>query len=138
VYRIIPDTTVSDQIAVLPTEALPRLAEVLATLELAPWNGRPHHEDNPTAAVRRWTFGPTTPATSSTSSSTTNGKSTSSSSNGSTPTVPDITTPNTRGHALSVDPCRSVGRGGPIRWNRDCSRSPHYPELVTSACIPAA
>jgi hypothetical protein len=58
VYRIIPDTTVSDQITALPTEALPHLAEVLTTLELTPWNGRPHHEDNPTGAVRRWTFGP--------------------------------------------------------------------------------
>ena len=57
-YRIIPDTTVSDQIAALPTEALPHLAEVLATLELTPWNGRPQHEDNPTGTVRRWTFGP--------------------------------------------------------------------------------
>ena len=57
-YRIIPDTTVSDQITALPDEALPHLAEVLATLELTPWNGRPHHEDNPTGAVRRWTFGP--------------------------------------------------------------------------------
>ena len=39
-YRIIPDTTVSNQIATLPTEALPHPAEVLAILELTPWNGR--------------------------------------------------------------------------------------------------
>jgi hypothetical protein len=58
VYRIVPDTTVSDQIAALPAQALPLLAEVLAALELTPWNGRPHHEDNPAGAVRRWTFGP--------------------------------------------------------------------------------
>jgi hypothetical protein len=58
VYRIIPDTPVSDQIAALPAQALPHLAAVLATLELTPWNGRPHHEDNPTGAVRRWTFSP--------------------------------------------------------------------------------
>ncbi|MFL6121382.1 hypothetical protein [Actinophytocola sp.] len=48
----------SDQITTLPTEALPHLAEVLATLELTPWNGKPHHEDNSTGAVRHWTFGP--------------------------------------------------------------------------------
>jgi hypothetical protein len=33
VYRIIPDTTVSDQITALPTDALPHLTEVLATLD---------------------------------------------------------------------------------------------------------
>jgi hypothetical protein len=58
VYRIVPDTAVSEQIAALPAEALAHLAGVLATLELTPWNGRPHHEDNPAGAVRRWTFGP--------------------------------------------------------------------------------
>ena len=48
----------SEQITALPAQALPHLGEVLAALELTPWNGRPHHEDNPTGAVRRWTFGP--------------------------------------------------------------------------------
>lgn len=57
-YRIVPDTAVPEQIAALPAQALPHLAEVLATLELTPWHGRPHHEDNPAGAVRRWTFGP--------------------------------------------------------------------------------
>lgn len=81
--RIIPDTTVSDQISALPGEALPHLAEVLAALELTPWNGRPHHEDNPTGAVRRWTFGPHHAGHVIYLISTTSAKSTSSSSNGS-------------------------------------------------------
>jgi hypothetical protein len=33
-------------------------AEVLTTLELKPWNGRPQHTGNPDGAVRRWSFGP--------------------------------------------------------------------------------
>jgi hypothetical protein len=58
VYKIVPDTAVSEQVAALPAEALPGFADVLATLELAPWNGQPQHADNPDSAVRRWTFGP--------------------------------------------------------------------------------
>ena len=57
-YRIIPDAAVSEQVAALPIEVLPGYAEVLTVLQLKPWNGRPQHEDNPDAAVRRWTFGP--------------------------------------------------------------------------------
>lgn len=57
-YRIVPDTSVSDQVAALPTEALVGFAEVLEVLQLTPWNGRPQHQANPNAPVRRWTFGP--------------------------------------------------------------------------------
>lgn len=57
-YRVIPDVAASEQVAALPTEALSSFAEVLATLQVAPWNGRAQHEDNPDGAVRRWTFGP--------------------------------------------------------------------------------
>jgi hypothetical protein len=58
VYRIIPDTVVSEQVAALPAEALASYAEVLEVLELTPWNGRPQHPANPNAPVRRWAFGP--------------------------------------------------------------------------------
>jgi hypothetical protein len=58
VYRIIPDTAVSEQVAALPAEALASYAKVLEILQLTPWNGRPHHPANPDAPVRRWAFGP--------------------------------------------------------------------------------
>lgn len=57
-YRIIPDTAVSEQVAALPVEALVGYAEVLEVLQLTPWNGPPQHEANPEAPVRRWAFGP--------------------------------------------------------------------------------
>ncbi|MFI9385979.1 hypothetical protein [Kutzneria sp. NPDC052558] len=57
-YRldIYPDA--EEQIEALPREALPGLTEVYNVLELTPWNGDPHHKDNPGAAMRRWKFGP--------------------------------------------------------------------------------
>jgi hypothetical protein len=58
VYRIIPDTAVSEQGAALPTEALASYATVLEVLQLTPWNGQPQHPANPDAPVRRWAFGP--------------------------------------------------------------------------------
>lgn len=57
-YRIVPDTAVSDQVAALPAETLAGYAEVLEILQLTPWNGRPQHPANPDAPVRRWVFGP--------------------------------------------------------------------------------
>jgi hypothetical protein len=45
------------QVAALPADALDAYAEALKVLQLAPWNGRPLHENNPEGAVRRWTFG---------------------------------------------------------------------------------
>ena len=57
-YRIVPDAAAAEQVAALPAKALASFAEVLAALQLAPWNGRPQHEDNPDGAVRRWAFGP--------------------------------------------------------------------------------
>ena len=56
-YRIIPDPEVLAQVTALPDQALAAYAELLDTLELTPWNGRPQHEANPDGAVRRWTFG---------------------------------------------------------------------------------
>jgi hypothetical protein len=58
VYRIVPDGATMQQVAALPDEALDSYAEVLAVLELEPWNGQPQHQDNPDGAVRRWHFGP--------------------------------------------------------------------------------
>ncbi|MGH3867999.1 MAG: hypothetical protein ACRDQ4_18115 [Pseudonocardiaceae bacterium] len=56
-YRVITYPEATDQIAALPAEALDGYAEVLSTLELQPWSGRPQHEDNPEGEVRRWMFG---------------------------------------------------------------------------------
>ena len=57
-YRIIPDAAVSEQVAALPAEILASYVEVLAVLQLTPWNGCPQHSANPDAPVRRWAFGP--------------------------------------------------------------------------------
>ncbi len=54
-YRIVPDTAVSEQVAALPDDVLAGYAEVLEVLQLTPWNGRSQHPDAP---VRRWVFGP--------------------------------------------------------------------------------
>jgi hypothetical protein len=59
VYRIVTDSTVLDQLAALPTGALPYYAEVLDVLELAPWNGRPYNEDKPDVPMRELVFGAT-------------------------------------------------------------------------------
>jgi hypothetical protein len=57
VYRIVPDPTTIQQVAALPVETLDAYAELLAVIQLVPWNGTPQHEDNPEGAVRRWKFG---------------------------------------------------------------------------------
>lgn len=57
-YRIVPDDGVTEQAAALPDEAVAAYLAVLDVLEVAPWNGEPHHGDNPSGAVRRWNFGP--------------------------------------------------------------------------------
>ncbi|MGH3927362.1 MAG: hypothetical protein ACRDTT_31610 [Pseudonocardiaceae bacterium] len=46
-YRIVPDTAVSEQVAALPAEPLVSYVEVLEVLQLTPWNGRPQHAANP-------------------------------------------------------------------------------------------
>jgi hypothetical protein len=61
VYRIVPDTAVSGQVAALPAEVLAGYAEVLEVLQLTPRKGRPQHPANPAspdAPVRRWAFSP--------------------------------------------------------------------------------
>jgi hypothetical protein len=47
VYRIVPDTAVSGQVAALPAEVLAGYAEVLKVLQLTPRNGRPQHPGQP-------------------------------------------------------------------------------------------
>ncbi|MFI6883838.1 hypothetical protein [Streptosporangium canum] len=48
----------ADQVAALPKEVLPALAEVFALLEVQPWAGRSLNPDrNPDAAVRTHPFG---------------------------------------------------------------------------------
>lgn len=49
-YRVVPDAASLEQVAALPVEALSAYAEVLAVLELQPWNGRPNTR---TTLVRR-------------------------------------------------------------------------------------
>lgn len=55
-YRIVPDDATLQQVAAL--QAVSAYADVLAAVELTPWNGPPHHEANQDGAVRRWSFGP--------------------------------------------------------------------------------
>jgi hypothetical protein len=57
-YRIVPEAATFPQVAALPGEALAAYAELLATLQVAPWNGPSLHTANPAGAVRRWAFGP--------------------------------------------------------------------------------
>jgi hypothetical protein len=56
-YEIDIDLQAQDDIAALPTMALPALAEAMTVLELTPWNGRPINPDNPDDAVRTFAFG---------------------------------------------------------------------------------
>jgi hypothetical protein len=56
-YRIRTDRSARDQIAALSDDALESYAQVLGVLELVPWHGRPHNEDNPKGAVRQLLFG---------------------------------------------------------------------------------
>ena len=56
-YSLDLDPLAEQQIAALPQSALSALAEVLAVLELVPWNGLPINEANPEGAVRQLTFG---------------------------------------------------------------------------------
>jgi len=57
VYRIRNHPEASGQIAALPDEALEAYAQVLGVLELVPWNGMPHNNDNPDGSMRQVVFG---------------------------------------------------------------------------------
>lgn len=56
-YRVIPDDAVFEQVAALPTEALPFYAEALTVLHVAPGNGRPDNADYPERPMREPVFG---------------------------------------------------------------------------------
>jgi hypothetical protein len=58
VYRIVIYPEASDQIAELPPHLLRDYDQALDAAAAAPWDGAPHHKDNPSAEVRRWLFGP--------------------------------------------------------------------------------
>jgi hypothetical protein len=58
VYDVTTDEQSQPQIEALPTDALAPFAEARATLELAPWNGRPYHPRQPDSPMRTLTFGP--------------------------------------------------------------------------------
>jgi hypothetical protein len=57
-YRIRTDLVAREQIAALPDDALEPYAQVLGVLELVPWAGHAHHNDNPKGALRQLMFGP--------------------------------------------------------------------------------
>jgi hypothetical protein len=57
VYRVITDSAVLDQLAALPTSALPYYVEALVVLELTPANGRLYNADNPDRPMRELVFG---------------------------------------------------------------------------------
>ncbi len=47
-----------DQIAALPVEALPLIADAFSVLELVPHNGRPYNANLPDGPMRELMFGP--------------------------------------------------------------------------------
>jgi hypothetical protein len=57
-YEILPETR--DQVDGLPITALPFYAELIAFLELTPWDAHPYRDDNPDGNLRKIVFGPTT------------------------------------------------------------------------------
>jgi hypothetical protein len=57
VYRLVHTPEAVDQLEALPPEALTPYAELIAMLELTPWNGESQNKANPSGAVRRWVFG---------------------------------------------------------------------------------
>lgn len=57
-YRVIVYPEAAQQIAELPLQLLGDYAHALDAAAAAPWDGAPHHKDNPDAEVRRGLFGP--------------------------------------------------------------------------------
>ncbi|ONI73398.1 hypothetical protein ALI144C_46715 [Actinosynnema sp. ALI-1.44] len=54
-YEILPEAR--DQVDGLPTAALPYYAELIAFLELTPWDALPYRDDNPDGNLRKVLFG---------------------------------------------------------------------------------
>jgi hypothetical protein len=58
VYRVVTDDEVQQQLAALPADALPFVAELRTLLEVDPWAGDPVNDQNPDGPVRVLPFGP--------------------------------------------------------------------------------
>jgi hypothetical protein len=56
-YKIDIDPEARGHVLAMPRELLTAFGEVMATLELAPWNGVPFAEGNPEGSVRQVVFG---------------------------------------------------------------------------------
>ncbi len=54
-YEIVADAL--EQVDGLPAAALTDYAELIAFLELTPWEGPPYRDDNPDSDMRRMVFG---------------------------------------------------------------------------------
>src|SRR5512140_3185708 len=57
VYEVQVDDEARAQIRALPSDALKDLAEAVAVLQLAPWNGAPFRRDKPEGPLRTLPFG---------------------------------------------------------------------------------
>ncbi|ALG13812.1 hypothetical protein [Kibdelosporangium phytohabitans] len=55
-YEILPEAR--DQVDGLAAAALPYYAELIAFLELTPWDALPYRDDNPDGNLRKALFGP--------------------------------------------------------------------------------
>jgi hypothetical protein len=56
-YTVTTDDQSQQQVDALPAEALAPFAEARATLEVAPWNGAPYHNNKPDSPMRALNFG---------------------------------------------------------------------------------
>lgn len=57
-YELDIDPEAREQLHALPAEIRPAVAEVMAVLELVPWNGVSLSDANPDGEVRQLVFGP--------------------------------------------------------------------------------
>lgn len=55
-YEILPEAR--EQVDGMAPSALVHYAELIAFLELTPWDGQPYRDDNPEGNLRKITFGP--------------------------------------------------------------------------------
>lgn len=54
--EVVPEA--ADQIAALPSGALPGLLELVDLLSVDPWSGEPYHRSKPDGGMRAHTYGP--------------------------------------------------------------------------------
>lgn len=55
-YSVETDSAALEQIAALPSHALPAYAELMTLLEIAPWSGDSYNRQRPNANMRTHTF----------------------------------------------------------------------------------